>query len=220
MPVKKEIDFYNGIDSSCWEPEILMKSPDSTSTVIDSPNQGLCITARINSYDYREIGGSYTPTKQLRQFGSPLYILDEEIRLAANTGMRLSVTISDFLRLKGLGCLAVCAIALKAEPLTWMPGANFTPLQSKGVSHASTAITNQIEHFLCGLVFHWWITGKILTNCSPKVTRTTLSTDPMHVWLTPGIGVTPEPSTRHFGNKFSFDPQAWDRCLTCQSSNA
>ena len=61
-----------------------------------SPNQELLpLTARVNSRDRLEIGGCEV-TALVEQFGSPLYILDEETLragLARSTGMLLGVTI-------------------------------------------------------------------------------------------------------------------------------
>jgi len=58
-------------------------------------------------------------------------------RFAGSTGMRLSVTIqvnSGTLRLKGLSCLAVCAIAMgEGLVLTWCLGRTYTALEA-GVS--------------------------------------------------------------------------------------
>ena len=52
--------------------------PNSNHTSTNSPNQELLpLTAKINSSDALEIGGCDVPSL-VEQFGSPLYILDEE----------------------------------------------------------------------------------------------------------------------------------------------
>lgn len=92
--------------------------PDSTSAVREcSPNQELLpLTAQINSQDCLEIGGCDLTTL-VRQFGSPLYILDEEtLRTACrqyrDAFKRYYPGDSQVLYAsKAWSCLAVCAIA-------------------------------------------------------------------------------------------------------------
>ena len=92
--------------------------PDSTSAVRErSPNQELLpLTAQINSHDCLEIGGC-DMTTLVRQFGSPLYILDEEtLRTACrqyrDAFKRYYPGDSQVLYAsKAWSCLAVCAIA-------------------------------------------------------------------------------------------------------------
>lgn len=91
---------------------------DSTSAVRErSPNQELLpLTAQINSHDCLEIGGCDMKTL-VRQFGSPLYILDEEtLRTACrqyrDAFKRYYPGDSQVLYAsKAWSCLAVCAIA-------------------------------------------------------------------------------------------------------------
>jgi diaminopimelate decarboxylase len=92
--------------------------PDSTSAVANrSPNQELLpLTARINSHDCLEIGGCDV-TKLVRQFGSPLYILDEETLRTACSQYRDAFKryypgkSQVLYASKAWSCLAVCAIA-------------------------------------------------------------------------------------------------------------
>jgi len=92
--------------------------PDSTSTAVNrSPNQELLpLTARVNKYDCLEIGGCDV-TNLVRQFGSPLYILDEETLRTACRQYRDALKryypgASQVLYAsKAWSCLAVCAIA-------------------------------------------------------------------------------------------------------------
>ncbi|MEL6249525.1 MAG: diaminopimelate decarboxylase, partial [Cyanobacteria bacterium J06627_15] len=85
----------------------------------DSPNQRLLpMTATVNDADHLEVGGGDV-VSLVQEFGSPLYILDEQtLRLAAQQyrealkqyypGESLVVYAS-----KAWNCLAVCAIALQ-----------------------------------------------------------------------------------------------------------
>lgn len=82
-----------------------------------SPNQELLpLSARVNSHDFLEIGGCDVTTL-VRQFGSPLYILDEEtLRTACqqyrDTFKRYYQGESQVVYAsKAWNCLAVCAIA-------------------------------------------------------------------------------------------------------------
>lgn len=82
-----------------------------------SPNQELLpVTAKVNSQDILEIGGCDVKTL-VEQFGSPLYILDEEtLRLACqqyrDTFKKYYQGESQVLYAsKAWNCLAVCAIA-------------------------------------------------------------------------------------------------------------
>jgi len=92
--------------------------PNSTSAAVNrSPNQELLpLTARINSHDCLEIGGCDVTTL-VRQFGSPLYILDEETLRTACRQYREALKryypgASQVLYAsKAWSCLAVCAIA-------------------------------------------------------------------------------------------------------------
>ncbi len=91
--------------------------PNSNSTPANSPNQELLpLTAKINEFDALEIGGCDV-TSLVEQFGSPLYILDEEtLRTACrqyrDAMQRYYPGESQVLYAsKAWSCLAVCAIA-------------------------------------------------------------------------------------------------------------
>lgn len=90
----------------------------TTTPVNRSPNQELLpLTAQINRHDCLEIGGCDVTTL-VRQFGSPLYILDEETLRTACRQYREAFKCyykseSQVLYAsKAWSCLAVCAIAL------------------------------------------------------------------------------------------------------------
>jgi diaminopimelate decarboxylase len=89
----------------------------STSSTSLSPNQELLpLTARINSHDHLEIGGCDVTTL-VQQFGSPLYILDEQtLRIACqqyrDSFKRYYKGESQVLYAsKAWSCMSVCAIA-------------------------------------------------------------------------------------------------------------
>jgi diaminopimelate decarboxylase len=84
-----------------------------------SPNQSLCpLTSRINSRGHLEIGGCDV-VELVRQFGSPLYILDEwtlrrACQLYRDTWARCYAGGSRVLyATKAWNCLAICALALQ-----------------------------------------------------------------------------------------------------------
>jgi diaminopimelate decarboxylase len=91
---------------------------EATSTPVNrSPNQELLpLTARINNNDCLEIGGCDLTTL-VRQFGSPLYILDEETMRSACRQYRDALqhyypgSSQVLYASKAWSCLAVCALA-------------------------------------------------------------------------------------------------------------
>ncbi len=98
-----------------------MVSTLSTPTPVEqvSPNQSLRpLTSRINSQGHLEIGGCDV-VELVRQFGSPLYILDEwtlrrACRLYRDTWARCYAGESQVLyATKAWNCLAICALALQ-----------------------------------------------------------------------------------------------------------
>ena len=92
--------------------------PETTSTPVNrSPNQELLpLTAQISSNDCLEIGGCDLTTL-VRQFGSPLYILDEETMRSACRQYRDTLqhyypgSSQVLYASKAWSCLAVCALA-------------------------------------------------------------------------------------------------------------
>ena len=94
-----------------------LPEPSDASTTERSPNQQIApLTARANQQDHLEIGGCDVP-RLVEQFGSPLYILDEET--LRTTCRQYKDAFADFYpgetlvlyASKAWNCLAVCAIA-------------------------------------------------------------------------------------------------------------
>ncbi len=198
--------------------------PSTTDTSENrSPNQQLLpLTARVNSQDCLEIGGCDV-TDLVRQFGSPLYILDEEtLRTACSQyrdafkryypGTSVAVYAS-----KAWNCLAICAIAasegLGVEVVSG--GELYTAIQA-GVNrellyfHGNNKSRAELEFAVesgCTIVVDNWLELKTLAllgggrDSSPNPIKIMLR-------LTPGIECHTHEYIRtgHLDSKFGFDP--------------
>lgn len=209
----------------------------SKATIVEnrSPNQEILpLTAKINSDDHLEIGGCDI-TKLVRQFGSPLYILDEEsLRTACRQyreamkryhGGESQVLYAS----KAWSCLAVCAIA-SAEGLgidVVSGGELYTALEA-GVSpdklyfhgnNKSLAELNLAIESDCTIVVDNWQElhnlVEITKSNSSLVTRIMLR-------LTPGIECHTHEYIRtgHLDSKFGFDPNQLDEVFTFVSQQS
>lgn len=186
-----------------------------------SPNQELLpLSATVNSRDCLEIGGCDV-TELVKQFGSPLYILDEEtLRTACRQyrdalardyqGESLVLYAS-----KAWSCLAVCAIA-GSEGLgidVVSGGELYTALQA-GVSadkiyfHGNNKSRAELEFAIetgCTIVVDNWLELQGLAEM-------TSGDRPIRVMLrlTPGIDCHTHDYIRtgHLDSKFGFDPTA------------
>ncbi|MDV2995872.1 MAG: Diaminopimelate decarboxylase [Chroococcidiopsis sp. SAG 2025] len=189
-----------------------------------SPNQELLpLTAGINSHDHLEIGGCDV-TKLVQQFGSPLYILDEESLRSACRQYREAFQNyypGEFQVLyasKAWSCLGVCAIA-HSEGLgidVVSGGELYTALQAgvkpeviyfhgnnKSVEELSLAIESG-----CTIVVDNWYELKSLVNIVEKLRATSLQQTRIMLRLTPGIDCHTHDYIRtgHLDSKFGFDP--------------
>ncbi|MGL4619982.1 MAG: diaminopimelate decarboxylase [Chroococcidiopsis sp.] len=189
-----------------------------------SPNQELLpLTAGINSHDHLEIGGCDV-TKLVQQFGSPLYILDEESLRSACRQYREAFQNyypGEFQVLyasKAWSCLGVCAIA-HSEGLgidVVSGGELYTALQAgvkpeviyfhgnnKSVEELSLAIESG-----CTIVVDNWYELKSLVNIVETLHATSLQQTRIMLRLTPGIDCHTHDYIRtgHLDSKFGFDP--------------
>jgi diaminopimelate decarboxylase len=188
-------------------------------TAQPSPNQFLLpLTAQINSQDHLEIGGCDVPAL-VRQFGSPLYILDEETLRTACRQYRdafkryypaesLVIYAS-----KAWNCLAVCAIAA-SEGLgidVVSGGELYTALQA-GVDpktlylHGNNKSLEELQWAIasgCTIVVDNWFELQTLA----ELTQNKTSPLPIMLRLTPGIECHTHEYIRtgHLDSKFGFD---------------
>ena len=208
--------------------------PDSTSTIANrSPNQELLpLTARINSHDCLEIGGCDLTTL-VQQFGSPLYVLDEETLRSACSQYRDAFKryypgVSQVLYAsKAWSCLAVCAI-VKEEGLgidVVSGGELYTALKAgvspdklylHGNNKSETELNLAIESGCTIVVDNWQELQTLSGNAGEGIIRIMLR-------LTPGIECHTHEYIRtgHLDSKFGFDPEALDEvfAFVSQQSN-
>lgn len=187
-----------------------------------SPNQQLLpLTAKINSEDHLEIGGCDV-TELIEQFGSPLYILDEEtLRTSASQyrealnryypGESLVLYAS-----KAWNCLAICAIC-GSEGLgidVVSGGELYTAIQA-GVSpdkiylHGNNKSRAELELAIetgSTIVVDNWLELEILVAIASENPNPTPIG--MMVRFTPGIECHTHDyiKTGHLDSKFGFDP--------------
>ncbi len=194
--------------------------PNSNHTPTNSPNQELLpLTAKINSSDALEIGGCDVPNL-VEQFGSPLYILDEETLRTACRQYKQAMEryypgqSQVLYASKAWSCLAICAIAhseglgidvVSGGELYTAIEAGVTPDKlylhgnNKSVSELNYAITSK-----CTIVVdNWQELHNLVTINAP--TRIMLR-------LTPGIECHTHEYIRtgHLDSKFGFDPNQLD----------
>ena len=213
--------------------------PDSNSAVAQrSPNQELLpLTAGINSHDCLEIGGCDV-TKLVRQFGSPLYILDEQtLRTACrqyrDAFKRYYPGESQVLYAsKAWSCLAVCAIAM-SEGLgvdVVSGGELYTALEA-GVSpdklylHGNNKSVAELILAIesgCTIVVDNWQELHTLSGFAHKVTESPSQPIRIMLRLTPGIECHTHEYIRtgHLDSKFGFDPQALDEVFSFVSQQS
>jgi diaminopimelate decarboxylase len=192
-----------------------------------SPNQYLVpLTTRVNSRDCLEVGGCDV-TELIQQFGSPLYILDEETLRATCRQYQAAFQrhyLGQYQVLyasKAWNCLAVCAI-VHSEGLgidIVSGGELFTALQA-GVSPGKLYLhgNNKSEEELrlaiengCKIVVDNWHELKTLVDLggdNPNIQN------PIRILirLTPGIECHTHEYIRtgHLDSKFGFDPNELD----------
>lgn len=188
-----------------------------------SPNQELLpLTARVNHRDSLEIGGCDVTTL-VQQFGSPLYILDEETLRSACRQYR--DTLKQYYKgesqvlyaSKAWNCLAVCAIAASeglgidvvsgGELFTALhAGVSPDKLYLHGNNKSHEELTLAIESG-CTIVVDNWYELRTLVNLAANSPAIRIM-----LRLTPGIECHTHEYIRtgHLDSKFGFDPNALD----------
>lgn len=186
-----------------------------------SPNQVLLpLTAKVNSSDCLEIGGCDL-SKLVEQFGSPLYILDEEtLRTSCREyrdnfkkyyGGESQVIYAS----KAWSCLAVCRI-IDSEGLGFdvvSGGELYTTLQAGVESdriyfHGNNKSTEELKYALdcdCTIIVDNWLE---LQTLSAIVDESKSQPARIMLRLTPGIECHTHEYIRtgHLDSKFGFDP--------------
>ena len=189
-----------------------------------SPNQSLLpLTAKVNDQDFLEIGGCDIPGL-VAQFGSPLYVLDEEtLRIACRqyrkafetyySGESLVIYAS-----KAWNCTAVCAIvASEGLGIDVVSGGElYTALQAglnpagiyfHGNNKSAAELQMAIDH-RCTIVVDNWHELKTLTSLASSDAPTRIM-----LRLTPGLDCHTHEYIRTGGldSKFGFDLQQVDQ---------
>ncbi|PIG92246.1 diaminopimelate decarboxylase [Gloeocapsopsis sp. IPPAS B-1203] len=204
-----------------------------------SPNQELLpLTARINSSDRLEIGGCDVTTL-VEQFGSPLYILDEDTLRSACHQYREAFKkyypgeSQVLYASKAWSCLAVCAIASQ-EGLgidVVSGGELYTALQA-GVNpdklylHGNNKSLEELKLAInsgCTIVVDNWYELRTLGNWS-SVMGNSDANEPIRIMLrlTPGIECHTHEYIRtgHLDSKFGFDPNQLDEVFAFVSQHS
>ncbi|MBD2521322.1 diaminopimelate decarboxylase [Nostoc sp. FACHB-133] len=206
-----------------------------------SPNQELLpLTARVHNHDSLEIGGCDVTTL-VKQFGSPLYILDEETLRSACQQYRDAFKqyykgeSQVLYASKAWNCLAVCAIAA-SEGLgidVVSGGELYTALQA-GVSpekiylHGNNKSREElilaIESGVTIVADNWYELRTLVEIAGEQGSRgavgENVTSSPLHIRimlrLTPGIECHTHEYIRtgHLDSKFGFDPNDLDEVFT------
>ncbi|MEM6253007.1 MAG: diaminopimelate decarboxylase [Cyanobacteria bacterium P01_D01_bin.156] len=188
-----------------------------------SPNQRILpLTAHVNSRDHLEVGGCDV-LDLVKEFGSPLYILDElTLRTACQQyrqafsqyypGESLVMYAS-----KAWNCLAVCAIALQEGlAIDVVSGGELLTAQKAGAQpenlyfHGNNKSSQELQQGIaagCRIVVDNWHELKTVSNLAKVETPT-----PILLRLTPGIECHTHEyiQTGHLDSKFGFDPEQLD----------
>lgn len=182
------------------------------------------LTAKVNDQDHLEIGGCDVTTL-VQQYGSPLYILDEETIRAACRQYQESFKLyyqGDFQVLyasKAWSCLAVCAL-INSEGLgiDVVSGGELYTAQVAGISSENIYFhgNNKSEQELifaietgCTIVVDNWHELHTLVNLASQQAENPIQ---IMLRLTPGIECHTHEYIRtgHLDSKFGFDPHQLD----------
>ncbi|MEJ6484267.1 diaminopimelate decarboxylase [Nostoc punctiforme UO1] len=198
-----------------------------------SPNQELLpLTARVHNHDSLEIGGCDVTTL-VKQFGSPLYILDEETLRSACQQYRDAFKqyykgeSQVLYASKAWNCLAVCAIAASEElGIDVVSGGElYTALQA-GVSpnkiylHGNNKSREElilaIESGVTVVADNWYELRTLVEIAQPGQSIRIM------LRLTPGIECHTHEYIRtgHLDSKFGFDPNDLDEVFTFVSQQS
>ena len=189
-----------------------------------SPNQQLLpLTARTNDLDRLEIGGCDVVTL-VEQFGSPLYVLDEEtLRTACRqyreafsryySGEALVIYAS-----KAWNCLAVCAIvASEGWGIDVVSGGELYTAVTAGMDastiyfHGNNKSKSELQQAIeigVTIVVDNWLELETLANLTREASKPT----PIMLRFTPGIECHTHDyiKTGHIDSKFGFDPDSME----------
>ncbi len=204
-----------------------------------SPNQSLLpISAKVNKNDNLEIGGCDVTTLVL-QFGSPLYILDEESLRTACRQYRDSFKqyykgeSQVLYASKAWNCLAVCAIvdseglgidvASGGELYTAIhSGANAEKIYLHSNNKSREELIFAVESG-CTIVVDNWYELNTLVELASENKNSSSNFSPYRIMLrlTPGIDCHTHDYIRtgQLDSKFGFDPNALDDVFTFVSKN-
>lgn len=182
-----------------------------------SPNQQLLpLTAQVNHQDHLEVGGCDVTTL-VQQFGSPLYIIDEETLRTACRQYRNALEqyyqgqSQVLYASKAWNCIAICAIAAQEGlGIDVVSGGELYTALSAGVSPAKIYLHGNnkslaelqlaIDSGVTIVADNWLDLHKLVE----------IATHPVRVMLrlTPGIECHTHEYIRtgHLDNKFGFDP--------------
>lgn len=207
-----------------------------------SPNQFLLpLTAQINAQDHLEIGGCDL-TELVKQYGSPLYILDEETLRAACRQYKTAFetyypgSSQVIYASKAWSCLAVCAV-IASEGLGFdvvSGGELYTTIQALeqlGLGdrvpeliyfHGNNKSVAELEYALevgCTLIVDNWLE---LENLVKLGTEKATSPVPILLRLTPGIECHTHEYIRtgSLDSKFGFDPHQLDALFSYVSQHS
>ncbi|MDZ7959942.1 MAG: diaminopimelate decarboxylase [Aulosira sp. DedQUE10] len=204
-----------------------------------SPNQELLpLTAKVNNHGCLEIGGCDITTL-VQQFGSPLYILDEETLRSACQQYRDAFKqyyqgeSQVLYASKAWNCLAVCAIvALEGLGIDVVSGGELYTALSAGVirekiylhgnNKSRPELTLAIESGVTIVVDNWYEL-KTLVELAQEQAENSFSL-PIRIMLrlTPGIECHTHEYIRtgHLDSKFGFDPNDLDEVFSFVSQQS
>ncbi|MDX2256461.1 MAG: diaminopimelate decarboxylase [Pseudanabaenaceae cyanobacterium bins.39] len=207
--------------------EQISNNPSNSSLNLLSPNQQLLpLTAKINANDHLEVGGCDV-VDLVRQYGSPLYILDEvSLRTACQQyrdafAKHYQGQAQVLYASKAWSCLAVCAI-VNSEGLgidVVSAGEILTALRAGTAPaliyfHGNNKSLDELRYALesgCTIVVDNW---HELKNVAQLAQQPSLqSTSPrIMLRITPGIECHTHEyiQTGHIDSKFGFDPNDID----------
>ena len=199
--------------------------PTNDNTADISPNQQLLpLTARVNHDDHLEIGGCDVTTL-VEQYGSPLYILDEEtLRTACrqyrNTFKEYYQGESQVLYAsKAWNCLAVCAIVASeglgidvvsgGELYTALnAGMNPSKIYLHGNNKSDDELVLAIESGCTIVADNWHELYRLVKIGGEQAENSAAAPIRIMLRLTPGIECHTHEYIRtgHLDSKFGFDP--------------
>lgn len=216
--------------------DINPNSISQTSIVGCSPNQQILpLSAQIDKEGQLQVGG-YTVTELVKQYGSPLYIVDEQTVRAACQHYRQSFQhfypgpSQVLYASKAWSCVALCAlVASEGLGLDVVSGGElYTALQA-GVDpkniyfHGNNKSIAELEMALasgCTIIADNWLELEQLVEL--KVPTNTHETSPrVMLRITPGIECHTHDYIRtgHLDSKFGFDPNQIDQVLAFAQKN-